>query len=114
MLNNLDAFLDLAARKQGGRLAVAACHDKDVLLACIEAEKRGLCHPILIGDGTKTADLLTALERIGDHCSNIAGCIVDMAHNNMNMHEALRSARIENEHFGEQYKAYAAKYSLKK
>ena len=41
MLNNLDAFLDLAARKQGGRLAVAACHDKDVLLACIEAEKRG-------------------------------------------------------------------------
>ena len=61
MLNNLDAFLDLAARKQGGRLAVAACHDKDVLLACIEAEKRGLCHPILIGDGTKTADLLTAL-----------------------------------------------------
>ena len=61
MLNNLDAFLNLAARKQGGRLAVAACHDKDVLLACIEAEKRGLCHPILIGDGTKTAELLTAL-----------------------------------------------------
>ena len=61
MLNNLDSFLDLAAQKQGGRLAVAACHDKDVLLACIEAEKRGLCHPILIGDGAKTAELLTAL-----------------------------------------------------
>ena len=59
------------------------------------------------------SDLLTALERIGDHCSNIAGCIVDMAHHDMNMHEALRSARVENEHFTEQYKAFAAKYSLK-
>ena len=59
------------------------------------------------------SDLLNALERIGDHCSNIAGCIVDMAHNNMNMHEALRSARTENEHFSEQYRDFAAKYSLK-
>ena len=31
----------------------------------------------------------------------------------MSMHEALRSARIENEHFGQQYKDYAVKYSLK-
>ena len=60
------------------------------------------------------SDLLNALERIGDHCSNIAGCVVDMDHHNMSMHEALRSARIENEHFGQQYKDYAAKYSLKK
>ena len=59
------------------------------------------------------SDLLTALERIGDHCSNIAGCVVDMANNNMNMHEALRSARTENEQFGEQYKDFARKYSLK-
>ena len=59
------------------------------------------------------SDLLNALERIGDHCSNIAGCVVDMAHHNMNMHEALRSARTENENFGEQYRDYAKKYSLK-
>lgn len=31
----------------------------------------------------------------------------------MNSHEALRSVRVENESFGEQYKAYARKYSLK-
>lgn len=36
-----------------------------------------------------------------------------MAHHDMNTHEALRSARVENEAFGEQYKTYAAKYSLK-
>jgi len=66
-----------------------------------------------IETGFVWSDLITALERIGDHCSNIAGCVVDMAHNNMNMHEALRSARTENEHFGEQYAEYAKKYSLK-
>ena len=66
-----------------------------------------------IETGFVWSDLLTALERIGDHCSNIAGCIVDMAHNNMNMHEALRSARMENEHFADQYREYAVKYTLK-
>jgi len=58
--------------------------------------QQGTCS---IETGFVWSDLLTALERIGDHCSNIAGCVVDMAHNNMNMHEALRSARVENENF---------------
>ena len=72
--------------------------------------QQGLCS---IETGFVWSDLLTALERVGDHCSNIAGCVVDMAHHDMNTHEALRSARIENESFGEQYKAFAQKYSLK-
>jgi len=58
------------------------------------------------------SDLLTGLERTGDHCSNIAGCVVDLAHHDMNTHEALRSARIENENFAQQYKEYANKYRL--
>ena len=66
-----------------------------------------------IETGFVWSDLLTALERIGDHCSNIAGCVVDMAHHDMNTHEALRSARVENENFGEQYQEYAKKYRLK-
>ena len=72
--------------------------------------QQGACS---IETGFVWSDLLTALERVGDHCSNIAGCIVDMAHHDMNTHEALRSARVENESFGEQYRAYAKKYSLK-
>ena len=72
--------------------------------------QQGACS---IETGFIWSDLLTALERIGDHCSNIAGCVVDMAHNNMNIHEALRSARVENENFNQQYRDYAAKYSLK-
>ena len=72
--------------------------------------QQGACS---IETGFVWSDLLTALERVGDHCSNIAGCVVDMAHHDMNTHEALRSARVENEHFGEQYKDYARKFSLK-
>ena len=66
-----------------------------------------------IETGFVWSDLLTALERIGDHCSNIAGCVVDAYHHDMNTHEALRSARTENENFGEQYRDFARKYSLK-
>ena len=66
-----------------------------------------------IETGFVWSDLLTALERIGDHCSNIAGSVIDMAHHDMNTHEALRSARVENENFGDQYKEYAKKFSLK-
>ena len=66
-----------------------------------------------IGTGFVWSDLLTALERIGDHCSNIAGSVVDAAHHDMNTHEALRSARVENKDFGAQYEAFARKYSLK-
>ncbi len=66
-----------------------------------------------IETGFVWSDLLTALERIGDHCSNIAGCVVDAAHHDRNTHEALRSARVENINFNEQYKAFAKKYSLK-
>ena len=50
---------------------------------------------------------------MGDHCSNIAGCVIDLHHHNMNTHEAIRSARMENENFDDEYKAYAVKYSLK-
>ena len=66
-----------------------------------------------IETGFVWSDLLTALERVGDHCSNIAGCVVDMAHHDMNTHEALRSARVENQHFADQYKNFAQKFSLK-
>ena len=73
--------------------------------------QQGVCS---IETGFIWSDLITAMERIGDHCSNIAGCVVDMAHNNMNMHEALRSAQTENPNFIQQYRAYAEKYSLKR
>lgn len=58
------------------------------------------------------SDLLTNLERTSDHCSNIAGTIIDFAHNNMNIHESLRALRNGNEDFQQKFKEYAEKYAL--
>ena len=58
------------------------------------------------------ADLLTNLERISDHCSNIAGGQLDMMQHNMNMHENLRSFKKTDDHFQEKMAFYKNKYSL--
>ncbi len=58
------------------------------------------------------ADLLTGLERISDHSSNIAVCILDMANHNMNQHEAVRLMHKDSEHFNDAYKMYSEKYAL--
>ncbi len=57
-------------------------------------------------------DLLTNLERISDHCSNIAGCVIDTASQNLNLHESLRDARENSEEYSALYARYAEKYSI--
>ena len=58
------------------------------------------------------SDLLTSLERIGDHCSNIAGCVIDLHHHDMNIHESLRALKSDSPDFKIQYQAYSKKYRL--
>lgn len=58
------------------------------------------------------SDLLTNLERTSDHCSNIAGCVIDAQNNNMNLHESLRNARTEDLGYKEMYAVYAEKYAI--
>ena len=58
------------------------------------------------------SDLLTNLERTSDHCSNIAGCVIDMEEQNMNLHESLRITRNESDEFRQNFRAYSQKYSL--
>ncbi len=57
-------------------------------------------------------DLLTNLGRASDHCSNVAGCIIDAKNSNMNLHESLREIKAGSPEFRARYEAYAAKYSL--
>ena len=57
-------------------------------------------------------DLLTDFERVSDHCSNIAGGIIDKAQNNMNIHESLRNIKSSDNHFKEAYENYLTKYSI--
>lgn len=71
--------------------------------------QQGACS---IDAGFVWSDLLTDFERTSDHCSNIAGCVIDMAHNNMNIHESLRVMRSDSEDFQQKFRAYANKYSF--
>lgn len=67
-----------------------------------------------IDAGFILSDILTDLERTSDHCSNIGGCIIDIAHNTMNTHEVLRDFRNGNKDFLENFNIYSEKYSLQK
>jgi len=58
------------------------------------------------------SDLLTSLERIGDHCSNVAGCVMDLHHHDMNIHESLRALKAGNPDFKIRYQNYSNKYNL--
>lgn len=56
------------------------------------------------------SDLITNMERVSDHCSNIAGCIIDAKEQNMNLHESLKLLRSDNEFYREKYTEYTKKY----
>lgn len=58
------------------------------------------------------SDLLTDLERTADHCSNIAGCVLDAANHGLNLHETLRAMRAADPDFRRAYGTYAEKYRL--
>lgn len=63
-----------------------------------------------IETGFVWSDILTDLERSSDHCSNIAGCMIDAEEQNLNIHESLRVMKTESESFMQQYAVFAEKY----
>ena len=65
-----------------------------------------------IDAGFAWSDLLTNLERTADHCSNIAGCVIDIAHGNMDIHQSLRTFRADSEDFRQRFQEYQYKYAL--
>ena len=58
------------------------------------------------------SDLLTDLERVSDHCSNIACCMIEGADHNLHRHEVLQSIRGSGETFDREYSSYRQKYVL--
>ena len=58
------------------------------------------------------SDLLTSLERVSDHCSNIAGCVIDIAQNNLNLHDSLKRTQTNGVLYREAYQQYSQKYAL--
>ena len=56
------------------------------------------------------SDLITNMERVSDHCSNIAGCVIDTKEQNMNLHESLKTLRSDSPVYRSMYTAYTKKY----
>ncbi len=75
----------------------------------IDRVKRGDCS---IEAGFIWSDLLTNLERVGDHCNNISVEIIDdLAYDNNYLHKTKRHAS-EDENFDSLFKEYSNKYNI--
>lgn len=71
--------------------------------------QRGECS---VDAGFVWADLLTNLERVADHCSNISGCVLDTMGHTMNIHQNQRLLRNSREDFGQELQELRVKYNI--
>ena len=61
------------------------------------------------------SDILTNLERVSDHCSNVAGCMIEMSrHETLDIHNYLHGIREEGAEYKAKYAEYMEKYALPK
>ena len=58
------------------------------------------------------SDILSNLERVADHCSNIAGCIIDISKNHLELHKYLGNVKKNDPYFSKKYLEYINKYSV--
>jgi len=72
--------------------------------------QRGACTTVL---GFVFNDLITNYERIADHCSNIAICLIEVSKDSMDAHDYLNKLMASyNNEFNEMYVQYVEKYQL--
>ena len=75
----------------------------------IERLRNGEC---TIELGFILSDLLTNLERIADHCSNVAGCVIEIANNSLGMHSYAEGLRRGDAVYDKYFEDYSKKYQL--
>ncbi len=102
-----DGDLNLAAHVEPLEQVVDAL--KEQLRANhIRRLQKGECS---IEAGFVWSDLLNDMERVSDHCSNIAGCVMEMAaHESLELHSYLHNMRHGGEGYNKTYASYAEKY----
>ena len=58
-------------------------------------------------------DILNNYERVADHCSNIAACMLEIDHNSFEIHEYLSNVKEnDSNEFYEYYDMYKKRYTL--
>lgn len=77
----------------------------------IKRLQKGLCS---METGFIYIDLLTSLERVSDHCSNVAVCLIQVNDDNFETHEYLRTVKTSGDEFDTCVEKYLNKYTLPK
>ena len=76
----------------------------------VERLKTGKC---TIELGFILQDLLTNYERVSDHCSNIAVCLIQIKENSLDTHEYINELKkLDKSEFMDEFKDYRSKYLL--
>lgn len=72
--------------------------------------KAGNC---TVESGFILLDILTGIERISDHCSNIAVAIIELSHDSFDTHSYLQAVKSQNSgDFAKNYSEFLNTYSL--
>lgn len=76
----------------------------------VERLREGRC---TIELGFILQDLLTNFERVSDHCSNIAVCLIQINDNSMDTHEYMNELKkLDKSEFMDEFNRYKGKYAL--
>ena len=62
--------------------------------------------------GLQLSELLNNCERVSDHCSNVAVCMIELSHDEFYTHQYLHDYKRDSEEFTALYKYYTGKYNL--
>ena len=100
--------LEAAAKIESLEQVVDDLRDKIKLNHIVRLQKS----ECTIEHGFVLSDILTNFERVSDHCSNVGGCVVEIAtYDALEMHKYNRK-KHKSEDFEQKYKEYTAKYSI--
>ena len=101
--------LQMAARIEPLRELIGMLCD-ELKMRHVDRLQSGKCG---ISQGFAFNDLLTNIERVSDHCSNVAVAMIELESRNFDTHEYLKSVReMRNAEYKRYFEEYEQKYSI--
>ena len=101
--------LELAARIEPLEQVIDDLRD-DIKINHIHRLKKSEC---TVEHGFVLSDILTNLERVSDHCSNIGGCLIEMAKNDtLDLHDYTHRVHLGGLEYKALFGEYKDKYAL--
>lgn len=112
--NSIEAFLndDIALARTVEPLEQVIDNLKAELRA--KHSKRMVNNECSVENGILFFDIVNSFERIADHCSNLAVCIIELSQGSYQTHSYLKGVKnSENKNFMESFESYLEKYTIR-